>query len=94
MERIEYDMEDPEKIFSLVGKRTVYSYAEIEEMSKKPTTVILFNHYFHFKKSIGYKKLLNKKILLGFPQSITEIDHENYQKIKKLGGIDECFTFN
>ncbi len=94
IENIKYDMKDPTKILSIVGKRTVYSYAEIQEISKKSTTVILFNHHFHFKKPVQYKKLLNEKILLGPPQSITEIGHKEYQKIKSLGGIDERFTFN
>jgi len=91
---VEYDMTDPTEILSMVGKRTVYSYAEIEEISKKATTVILFNHHFHFKKPVKYNKLLNENILRGPPQSITKIEHEDYQKIKSLGGIDERFTFD
>lgn len=94
IERVDYDMRDPTEIISIVGKRTVYSTAEIEKISKKNTTVILFNHHFHFKKPIKYNKLLNVDILRGRPQSITEIEHEDYQKIKLLGGIDERFTFD
>ncbi len=94
IDRVEYDMTDPTEILSMVGKRTVYSYTEIEEISKKATTVILFNHHFHFKKPVKYNKLLNEKILRGPPQSITKIEHEDYQKIKSLGGIDERFTFD
>jgi hypothetical protein len=56
--------------------------------------VILFNHHFHFKKPVKFNKLLKEKILRGPPQSITEIEHEDYRKIKKLGGINERFTFN
>jgi hypothetical protein len=87
-------MKEPTEILSMVGKRTVYTYAEIKEFSKKATSVILFNHHFHFKKPVKYNKLLEEKILRGPPQSITEIEHEDYQKIKKLGGINERFTFN
>ena len=94
IENVEYGMKEPTEILSMVGKRTVYTYAEIEEISKKATTVILFNHHFHFKKPVKYKKLLKEKILRGPPQSITEIEHEDYQKIKKIGGINERFTFN
>lgn len=94
IESVRYDMKEPTEIISMVGKRTVYSFAEIEEISKKATTVILFNHHFHFKKPVKYKKLLKEKILRGPPQSITEIEHEDYQKIKKIGGINERFTFN
>ena len=94
IERVEYDMRDPTEIISIVGKRTVYSPAEIERISKSDTTIILFNHHFHFKKPIIYKKLLNIGILRGPPQSITEINHNNYIKIKKIGGINERFTFD
>jgi len=94
IERVDYDMRDPTEIISIVGKRTVYSTAEIEKISKKDTTVILFNHHFHFKNPINYNKLLNIGILRGPPQSITKIEHEDYQKIKQLGGIDERFTFD
>ena len=94
IDQVEYDKTDPTEILSMVGKRTVYSYAEIEEISKKATTVILFNHHFHFKKPVKYNKLLNENILRGPPQSITKIEHEEYQKIKLLGGIDERFTFD
>ncbi len=94
IEKIKYNMKDPTEILSIVGKRTVYSYAETEEISKKSTTVILFKHHFHFKKPVHYKILLDEKILRGPLQSITQIEHEDYHKIKKLGGINECFTFN
>jgi len=94
IDRVEYNMKEPTEILSMVGKRTVYSYTEIEEISKKATTVILFNHHFHFKKPVKYDKLLNENILRGPPQSITQIEHEDYQKIKSIGDIDERFTFD
>ncbi|MFX1477156.1 MAG: hypothetical protein ACFFCI_03390 [Promethearchaeota archaeon] len=94
IENIKYDMKDPNEILSIVGKRTVYSYAEIEEISKKSTTIILFLHHFHFKNPVRYKTLLKEKILRGPPRSITKIENKDYLNIKFLGGIDECFTFN
>ena len=33
-------------------------------------------------------------VLSAAPQTITEINHEKYLKIKKEGGIDERFTVN
>ena len=94
IESVSYGLTEATEILSMVGKRTVYSFTEIEDFANDPTTVILFNHHFHFKKPVRYKKLLKENILRGPPQSITEIGHENYEKIKKLGGIDERFTFN
>ncbi len=94
IESIYYDLTDPNEIMSIVGKRTVYSMVEIEKFAKSPTTVILFNHHFHFKTPIKYKKMLELNIIRGYIQSITEIDHEKYLKIKRRGGINERFTFN
>ncbi|KKK44631.1 MAG: hypothetical protein Lokiarch_16550 [Candidatus Lokiarchaeum sp. GC14_75] len=38
--------------------------------------------------------MLELNIIRGYIQSITEIDHEKYLKIKRRGGINERFTFN
>ena len=94
IENIFYDLTNPNEIISIVGKRTVYTFSEIKEIAKSPTTIILFNFHFHFKKSIKYKTLLNQRILKGPFQSISEIDHDQYLFIKRRGGIDERFTFN
>ena len=94
VEKVHYNLHQRDKVVDLVGKRSVYSSSEIEDIVRKPTTVILFNYHFHFKKSISYDKLIKFQILKGPPQSITEISHENYLKIKKWGKIDERFTFN
>ncbi|MHA1344648.1 MAG: PIN domain-containing protein [Promethearchaeota archaeon] len=94
VEKVQYDLTDKEQVFNLVGKRTVYSLSEIEKLVKKPTTVILFNHHFYFKNPISYDDLLNNSILQGPPQSITEIEHKKYLKIKEMGKINEHFTFN
>jgi len=94
IESVYYDLTDSNEIVSLVGKRTVYSLSEIERIAQSPTTVILFNHHIHFKKPIEYRTLLKQKILRGPSQSITKIDHNKYLLIKKMGDIDERFTFN
>ncbi len=94
VENVYFDLDDPNRISNIVGKRTVYSISEIQNISKSPTIIILFNYYNHLKTRILYDKLIDEKILNGFPQSITEITHESYLKIKKLGGIDERFTVN
>ncbi len=46
------------------------------------------------KSPILYEDLLENNILQGPPQSITEIDHQKYLKIKEKGRINERFTFN
>jgi predicted transcriptional regulator len=85
---------EPEDVVKLVGKRTVYSREEIDEMSLKQLTIILFRHHFHFKKPLSLNDLKKLRVIAGPPQSIMVIDHEKYLIIKKEGGIDESYTVN
>lgn len=84
---------DIDEILKIVGKRTVFTRGEIEAM-KKPILIILFRHHFHFKHPLHLDELKAKDILRGPPQSITEIKHRSYVKIKEKGGIDERFTIH
>lgn len=61
-------------------------------MSQKPTLVILFRWHFHLPNPLKLSELQDLEILKRAPQSIHEINHEKYQKIKKEGNIDERFT--
>lgn len=81
-------------VLKLVGKRTVYSIDEIEEMVKKPTWVILFQFHFHFKKPLGLTELKEMEIVKRAPQSIVRITHQKYLKIKREGELDERYTFD
>ena len=94
IEEVHQGLKDSNDIIKFVGKRTVYSKEEIEQISQKPTTVILFQHHFYLEKPLSLNKLLKMNILSAAPQTITEIDHIQYLKIKKEGGIDERFTVN
>lgn len=94
IEAVYTQVDNAEQIINYVGKRTVYTRDEIEEMAKTPTTVILFRHHFHFREALDLDLLKDCEILKGAPQSITEISHENYLKIKRRGGTDERFTVN
>ncbi|RLG23423.1 hypothetical protein DRN85_09380 [Methanosarcinales archaeon] len=93
-EEIYPNLQDKDEIMRRVGKRTVYSVDEIEEMAKKPTIVILFTWHFHLSNPLKLKDLIEMGVLTGSPQSITEISHEKYLHVKSGGGIDERFTFN
>jgi len=92
VERVYYDLEDPDEITRYVGKRSVYTKEEIEEMAERPTKVILFRHHFHLKKPLHLNHLRVNKIFSGAPQSIIGISHEKYLWIRKEGDIDERFT--
>lgn len=47
-------MTDPSKITQMVGERSVYSREEIEDFSRTPTLVILFQVLFHLQTSMKY----------------------------------------
>ena len=94
VEKVYLRITNPDEIIRRVGKRTVYTRDEITEMAKKPTTVILFRHHFHFKNNVGYQELKKSGIIGGPTQSISEIQHDKYQKLKEKGGIDGRFTVN
>jgi len=94
VERIYNNVRDTQKAIRYVGKRTVYSEEEVKDMTQKPTKVILFRWHFHLKKPLSLNYLLRNNILKGFPQSIVELSHDRYQKIKEEGGIDGRFTVN
>jgi len=80
-----------DEIFRIIGKRSVYSKDEIER-SIKPLTVILFRHHFHLNHYIPLTELKDSGILLGPPQSITEIGDEKYGLMKRMGDVNESFT--
>ncbi len=79
-------------ILRRVGKRTVYSKDEIEEIAKRPCMVILFGHHFHLANPLLLSQLQTMRVFTHPPQSIMQIADENYLKIKMKGGIDERFT--
>ncbi len=93
-ENVYTDLSEVNKIWEIVGSnRSVYTREEIENF-KKPLTVIIFRHHFNLKNQVNLEKIIKENILTFAPQSITEIDNDGYTKIKKIGGIDEHFTFN
>jgi len=92
VESIHMRLTDPDEIMKVVGKRTVYSRDEIEEMAKKPTTVLLFYHICHLSKPVSYQTLRDVGALTGPPQSIRGISDKSYQEIIRRSGIDERFT--
>ncbi|RZB29151.1 MAG: hypothetical protein AEth_01483 [Candidatus Argoarchaeum ethanivorans] len=94
VESIHTRITDPDEIMRIVGKRTVYSRREIEEMAEKPTTIMLFYHIFHLPNPISYGNLKTIGALSGPPQSISGIEDESYREIIKRSGIDERFTIH
>ena len=94
VEEVYLSLTDENEILRIVGRRSVYTYDEIQEMVKTPVTVIIFRHHFYFQNPLHLDELVKDKILSSAPQSITEISHKKYSHIKKRGGIDERFAFS
>lgn len=94
VERVYENVTDPDEIISYVGKRSVYSRQEIENIAKKPTKIILFWWVMHFKEPLRYNQLLNSGILKGPPRTITKISHNQYLKIKEVAKLDDRYTVN
>lgn len=84
-------MTEPSEIIQMVGERSVYSREEIEDFSRTPTLVILFQFLFHLQPSMKYKELIQSGILNGHPQSIVQIREESFHKIVRNGRVDERF---
>jgi len=87
-----YTIKDFEYAISIIGKRSVYSFEEIKEIVKRPTTILIFRHHFYLPKPIPYSFLIEKDILKGPPQSLVTVDHKSYLILKEFGGIDERYT--
>ena len=67
-------------VFSVIAKRTVYSYAELQEITSKKTLVILFR-FIALEKEISSKDIQESGIK-GYIQSIRQITDEQYRQIK------------
>jgi rRNA-processing protein FCF1 len=93
IESVDYGLQNVSDILRKVGKRTVYSMEDLEDIALKPTTVIMFRHHFHFGPII-FNKLKAHHILKRPPQSITEISDENYREMLKMDGIDGRFIIH
>ena len=94
IEKVYHNLRNPDEIIRYVGKRSVYTKKEIEEIAKNPTKVILFRQHFHLRTPLALDYLITNNILSGAPQSIVRISHEKYLVIKGGGGINERFTIN
>lgn len=94
LEEFKTNLTSPEEIMNIVGKRTVYSSGEIEDMVKKPASVMIFTMHLHLKSPISLNVLKENNILKGPPQTITEITHGAYEKIRDLGGINDNLTIH
>jgi hypothetical protein len=86
---------EEEEILKLVGKRTVFSRDEIDNLIKEgPVSVFLFRHHLHLMRPLGIDELINSGILRGAPRSAMELAEGKYIKVRDMGGIDGRFTIH
>lgn len=78
-------LKEVDAIVSKVKRRTVYTLAEITAMASRPTRVLLFRFVTHLRKPISTDELVANGVLNGHPQSITKINHEEFQRVVALG---------
>ncbi|MBC7092068.1 MAG: hypothetical protein H5T50_09220 [Nitrososphaeria archaeon] len=94
VEKAYYEQNNINKIMQLIEKRTVYTIKEVEKMSKKPLTIILFNFHFHLSNPINLETMRKMRILSTAPRTIYKISHKKYLLIKSKCGIDARYTIN
>ena len=85
-----FHSDDLELILRSVGKRSVYSHPELKQWTEKPVFVILFRHHLNLPNPLDINFLHEHGIPV--PQTISEINHNQYKAIKEGGEIDERFT--
>lgn len=93
-EQVEYGLTDPNVISRTVGKRSVFSERDIEEIAASPTTVLLFSWHFDLRTPVSYKQLIENDVLSGPPQVMQVLDEQGYKFIRQEGGIDERFALD
>lgn len=78
---------DPTDIAALVSRRTVYSFNQISEMSKKTVKVILFRLVRHLQTPIPLHDLKSLGVLSGAPQSIVKLNESKYRSLANAARI-------
>ncbi len=81
---------DLDQILEEVAKRTVYSYVEIQELSKKETHIILFRLIEHFESPFITKNWMKENNIDKKCQSICQIEDDCFYKILDKGRIKYC----
>ncbi len=85
-----FKSKDLDVILEEVAKRTVYSYNEIKEQSKKETHIILFRLIEHFENPFITKDWMEKNGIYKKCQSICRIENETFSKIVNKGNLNYC----
>ncbi|RLM96249.1 GNAT family N-acetyltransferase [Haloarcula sp. Atlit-7R] len=94
LEEVHYGLTNVDSISRIVGKRSVFTRRELQDMAQSPTTVLLFRWHFDLENPISYEELKKNDILSDPLQWMSEISDRDYKYIRELGGINERFTLD
>ncbi|QIO21734.1 hypothetical protein [Haloarcula sp. JP-L23] len=94
LEEVHYGLTNADSIARIVGKRSVFTDKELQDMAESPTTVLLFRWHFDLENPISFKELKENEILSAPLQVMSEISDRDYKYIRELGGINERFTLD
>ncbi len=76
---------DLNELLSIVGKRSVYSLTQLKAMiEKKPVLVLEFRQILQKFNKIYYSDLITRGVIKRAPQSIMNIEEENYSLLKRI----------
>jgi len=92
VEEVYYDVDTPDKILRRVGKRTVYKRRDVEQFAERGALIALFRWHFYLQNFLRYDDMVKWDILSRAPQTVMEVSHERYLRIKKSGGIPAGYT--
>ena len=76
----------PDEIARFVGRRTVYSYAEIRAMCKRPVLAILFRQAAVMTEPADLRELISRGVVKSAPRSIVRARKEGLEWIRKVVG--------
>ncbi|KXS44945.1 MAG: hypothetical protein AWU59_162 [Methanolobus sp. T82-4] len=83
---------DADELKRIVGKRSVYSEEQLTEWAQENVFILRFKHHLYLPNPLSLKFM--NGLGIGAPQSIREINHEQYLALKTGGKLDERFTVN
>lgn len=75
--------QDPKEIILKIGQRTVYSFSEIENLTKKEVLVVLFRESRILEKPISFDELSRMGAVRGSIQSIQKVKEEALPWLKQ-----------
>ncbi|MDI7208782.1 GNAT family N-acetyltransferase [Leptospira santarosai] len=78
--------QDPKEIILKIGQRTVYSFSEIENLTKKEVLVVLFRESRILEKPISFDELSRMGAVRGSIQSIQKVKEEALPWLKQRIG--------